>query len=290
MLVGCQNSPFYDKDPVEGVVELARWGVEAVEFVADRPRSLPRQINQESRAKIRMVTEEAGLSLTVHSPFKGQDLTSPFPRKAKRSLEEAEGAIELAHDLGAVGVVIHPGRGRVLPSLLPGRVGFLDGIERRLARCSVRRLDNASRNSAVLGRLLERAGSERVGIYLENLPKLVDARSVFVECLEHNSDLCVCYDYGHSLLGDWGWLLEDHFDRIGYVHCHLNAGRSDDHNPISAEDLRLRGFLKRLADSGYGGTVMIEPMVGDLQGARMSVDAVRGILGDIAGEDGFGGC
>jgi len=289
VLLGCQNSPFHDKDPVEGILELATWEIQAIEFVAEKPRSLPHQIDEESRARIREATEEAGLRLTVHSPFRGQDLTSPFPWKAKRSMENAEAAIDLACDLGAVGVVIHPGCGRVVPpALLPDRMGFLDRITGRLRERSPRRSDNAASNSAALGWLLRGARGRRVQIYLENPPRLPNARAVFKESFKRNHDLFLCYDYGHSLLSQWDWLLDEHFDRLAYVHYHLNAGHSDDHKPI-AEDARARAFLLHLFRSGFRGTVMIEPTVGDLQGARASVEATRGMLNEIASHAGNGG-
>jgi sugar phosphate isomerase/epimerase len=289
MLLGCQNSPFHDKDPVEGILELATWRIQSIEFVAEKPRSLPHQIDRASRAEIRKAAEEAGLRLTVHSPFKGQDLTSPFPWKARQSMENAEAALDLAHDLGAVGLVVHPGWGRVVPPvLLPDRMGLLDRVTQRFGEHCPRRSDNASSNSAALGRLLRRARGKRVRIYLENPPRLPNAREVFKESFRRNEDLFLCYDYGHSLLSEWDWLLEEHFDRLAYVHYHLNAGRSDDHKPIT-EDAQARAFLVRLFRSGFRGTVMIEPSVGDLQGARRSVEAVRSMLNGIVSHAGTGG-
>ena len=272
-------------DAVDGIREMSKWPIDAVEFVADLPSSLPQDIDRASREEMRGIVTESGKLLTVHAPFKGQDITSPFPRRARRSLGNLEAAIDLASDIGAIGVVVHPGRGRIMPGpFLVGRVGFYDRLVGFLHSEVPPRPDNIERNMRIIGRLLERSGV--IELYLENLPRMYNRRRFFEVVLGDNDALRICFDYGHSLISDWGWLLEDHFDRLGYVHFHLNSGQSDDHMPIDPRDAGAREFLGFLATRGYGGIVMIEPTINDLEGARDSIDATRSMLEEVSGKMG----
>ena len=56
--------------------------------------------------------------------------------------------------------------------------------------------------------------------------------------------------------------------------------------PIDPGDTEAREFLEFLTARGYGGIVMIEPTINDLEGARDSVEATRSMLEEISGKTG----
>ncbi|MFQ5895913.1 MAG: sugar phosphate isomerase/epimerase family protein [Nitrospinota bacterium] len=81
-----------------------------VEVMADNPLLHPDLLGHPARREARRLAEDAGISLSLHVPLSMNNIASHLPGQRRESLRELLAAIELAADLGAGVVVVHPGR------------------------------------------------------------------------------------------------------------------------------------------------------------------------------------
>jgi len=250
-------------------MDLARWidlaaelGLAAVELRADPGAAYPPGLGPDDRRRLRARLAEANLGCTVHVPIYGVNLASPIPSLAAASLGEVVGAVDLARDLGASLVVLHPGH--VDPDYLP-----LDG-ERDLA---VRRFTWA------LEVVLARAGDLPVAVENKqrsrgwDMVHTPDEHRVF---LDRFPTLRACLDVGHlhTAGGDVRAYVRALGDRLAHVHLHDNRGDRDDHLPLGQGGVDWRGALEALEGAGYRGLVVLE--IPDPQALRDSVALVGG--------------
>lgn len=75
------------------------------------------------------------------------------------------------------------------------------------------------------------------------------------------SDVPACWDFGHAYWNThrYGWPLyppEALLKRIGHVHCH--DAYNEDHQPLVYNAVPWREFIKRLAEHGFDGRVILE--------------------------------
>lgn len=234
----------------------------AVEFRADPGAAYPPSLSPAGRRRLRTRLAEAKLQCTVHVPIYGVNLASPIPSLAAASLGEVVRAVDLARDLGASLVVLHPGH--VDPDYLP-----LNG-ERDLA---LRRFTWA------LEVVLARAGD--LSVALENKQRsrgwdMVHTPQEHRGFLDRFPSLQACLDVGHlhTVGGDVQDYVDALGDRLAHVHLHDNGGERDDHLPLGQGGVDWRGALATLEGAGYQGLVVLE--LPDPAGVRDSVALLEG--------------
>lgn len=243
-------------------VELAQeLGLGGVELRADPGIAHPDELSPQDREKLRKLSQN-GLKLSLHMPIHGVNLIWPVRSVAAASLGELVRTIELASDLEADVVVIHPGR---LPEeYLP----FPEWLEksRDLLRLS-------------LSVLIPRAEKLGVKLALENLGSgrdrgLVQTAEEHISILSEFPELLACFDLGHlhTLGGSARAYIRALSPRLAHVHLHDNRGDWDAHLPLGEGTAPWRETLMALEETGFSGRVILE--IPDPAGLRASLTQI----------------
>lgn len=143
---------------------------------------------------LRQIAAEYGITLSVHASY-FIVLTSPYPDKIRRSIDTLKTTCDLAEELGASVVVLHPG-------------SIYGGIA---SAAQDRFLTNAST-------FLAEYGTDGAGVFIETAGKLGQLGSVN-EILDISAGLAnihPCIDFGHVHARTLGTLSNrDAIDRLG---------------------------------------------------------------------------
>lgn len=243
-------------------VELAQeLGLGGVELRADPGIAHPDELSPLDRHKLQNLRAN-GLKLSLHMPIHGVNLTWPVRSVAAASLGEVIRSLELAAEIGADVLVIHPGR---LPEeYLP----FSQWLER--SREFLR---------FALGLLLPRAEKFQVKLALENLGNgrdrgLVQTAEEHLAILAEFPGLWACFDLGHlhTLGGSPEEYIRALSSRLVHVHLHDNLGDWDAHLPLDQGTAPWRETLTLLEKNGFSGRVILE--IPDPVGLRLSVQKI----------------
>lgn len=243
-------------------VELAQeLGLGGVELRADPGIAHPDELSSSERQKLRDLRAN-GLKLSLHMPIHGVNLTWPVRSVAAASLGEVFSALELAAELGADVMVIHPGR---VPEEY---LSFPSWLER--SRDLLR---------FALSLLLPRAEKLGVKIALENLGNgrdrgVVQTAEEHLALLSEFPELWACFDLGHlhTLGGSPTDYIRALSSRLLHVHLHDNCGDWDAHLPLGEGTAPWRETLAALAETGFSGRIILE--IPDPSGLRLSVQKI----------------
>ncbi|MCX7750556.1 MAG: sugar phosphate isomerase/epimerase [Candidatus Bipolaricaulota bacterium] len=232
-------------------------GLGWVELRADPGAVYPPDLDGAGRRRLRELLEGRGLRATVHAPIYGINLSSPYPALAAAALGEVLGAVDLARDLGAERLIVHPGG--VDPDYLQ-----LDGARELALR----------RFTWALELILRRAGD--LPVALENKQRGRAWEMVYTPddhrgFLERFPGLGACLDVGHlhTVGGDVAAYVRALGDRLVHLHLHDNRGSGDDHLGLGEGTLDWRGVVSALEEAGYAGPVILE--IPDPEALRRSV-------------------
>ncbi len=232
-----------------------------VELRADPGIAHPEELSPQDLRQLRKLSQ-TGLSLSVHMPIHGVNLTWPVRTAAAASLGELVRTVDLAGEIGADVVVVHPGR---LPEeYLP----FPEWHKRSrdLLRFS-------------LALLLPRAEKTGLKVALENLGNgrdrgLVQTAEEHREILDEFPELWACFDLGHlhTLAGSPRAYIAALAHRLIHVHLHDNRGDWDAHLPLDEGTAPWRETVEALAENGFSGRVVLE--IPDPAGLQRSVEKI----------------
>lgn len=227
--------------PLFDAVDFARHaGLEAFEVWADHPHAHPDETASDVRTRLRRDLAEFA-RVSVHGPLGNASLASINPGIWRESVRQYLGAIELAHDIGATVVVVHPGDlrdARFLSDFTRLSEEALGQLARRAEELGVDlAVENCGpyhagvdRTAAGLVALIEGAGSRRVG---------------------------ACLDVGHAAVnGNLSDLVRLLGERIIHLHVHDNHGRRDEHLPVGRGTIDF-GPLAPLLPR-FGGSAIAE--------------------------------
>lgn len=240
-------------------VELAKeLGLGGVELRADPGIAHPEELSPAERRKLRSLSEN-GLKLSLHMPIHGVNLTWPVRSVAAASLGEVVRTLELAGEIGADVMVVHPGR---VPEEYLHSPQWLER-SREVLRFS-------------LSLLLPRAEKLGVKLALENLGSARDrglVRTAEEHCaiLAEFPELFACFDVGHlhTVGGSPRTHLEAIFSRLIHVHLHDNRGDWDAHLPLGHGTAPWQETVAILKEKGFSGRVILE--IPDPAGVRESL-------------------
>lgn len=245
-----------------GLAQDLRLG--GVELRADPGIAHPNELSSHDRRRLRDLSGD-GLKISLHMPIHGVNLAWPVRSVAAASLSELVRTLDLAGEIGADVVVIHPGR-------LPGEYApFPEWLERSrdLLRFSL----------AVLLPYAQKLG---VRLALENLGNGRD-RPLVATAEEHRAilrefpELRACLDVGHlhTLGGSPREYILAVVDRLIHVHLHDNRGDWDAHLPLGEGTAPWREALQTLKETGFSGRIVLE--LPDPEGLRRSVELLDGL-------------
>jgi sugar phosphate isomerase/epimerase len=230
-LFGISSSMLLQR-PLDAAIEFAtREGLTAFEVWADHPHAHPDETPKAVRARLRH--ELKGFArISVHGPLGNASLASINPGIWRESLRQHLATVELAHDIGAAVLVVHPG----------------DLRDARFAADFTRLAGEA------LGRLARRAEQLGVTLAVENCGPYhagIDRNAEdLAALLAHvgSPRLKACLDTGHGAVnGNLADLVRLLGDAIVHLHVHDNHGQRDEHLPVGRGTIDFSVLLPLLA-------------------------------------------
>ncbi|MCS7240027.1 MAG: sugar phosphate isomerase/epimerase [Candidatus Bipolaricaulota bacterium] len=229
-------------------VELARkLALGGVELRADPGIAHPDDFSPQDLCRLRHLSGD-GLRVSLHMPIHGVNLTWPVRSVAAASLGEVARTIDLAAEINADVVVIHPGK---IPEEYASFPQWLVR-SRELLRFAL----------AVLLKKAEKAG---VRLALENLGGtrdrgLVQTAEEHLALLQEFPELWACFDLGHlhTLGGSPKDYIKSISHRLIHVHLHDNLGDWDAHLSLGEGNAPWVETLQTLEELGFSGRIILE--------------------------------
>ena len=265
MLYGAMNFPI--KSVLAEIDEFARLGFDYLELAMDPPQAHYSMISENKEAILKALDGHS-MQLVCHLPsfVSIADLTEGI-RTA--SLTEMFKSLEVAAELSALKVVLHPGH-------IGGLGVFVMETALQFGRES-------------LAAIIAKADQLGLCICLENMfPRLQTYFMLehFEEILEKFADLKITLDTGHANIDSQdGTKVLDfirHFGhRIGHVHLSDNFGKRDDHLPLGEGTIDFTSVAKALKDCGYDDTITLEIFSEDRRKLKASKEDFIAMLASV---------
>ena len=263
MLYGAMNFPI--KPILEEIEEIAALGFDYLELAMDPPNAHFSTI-RECREQIQGALYSHGMQLVCHLPtfVSIADLTESI-RNA--SLDEMFNSLEMAAELKARKVVLHP-----------GHIGGLGVFVMDMALSyGIQSLEAIIAKSDQLG----------LCVCLENMfPRFQSFFEPphFKDILDRFPDLKLTLDTGHANIGNPDAnrifdFIREFSRRIGHVHLSDNLGQRDDHLQIGEGTIDFNKVAKALNECGYDDTITLEIFSEDHRQLQSSRKAFAEMLG-----------
>lgn len=262
MRYGAMNFPV---SPVIKELEaISDMGFDYLELTMDPPQAHYKIIKRQ-RDEILWALDDRKMGLICHLPtfISTADLTESL-RDA--SLKEVLGSLEVASDLGAVKVVLHP-------SYITGLGVFVMDRVREYAMKGLKTI-------------VEKADLLGLNLCIENMfpqsNSLVDPED-FVGIFKSFPTLRMTLDTGHANLESRGSkkiidFIERFSDRIGHVHANDNFGKEDNHLPIGTGNIDFPVIIRRLKRIGYDDTITLEVFSRDREYLKISKEKLAAMF------------
>lgn len=186
------------------------------------------------------VLDSFDLEYTIHAPFMDVNIASLSTKSRNVSIEQVKDSINLANEIDASVVVVHPG---LLPFILKEMPEKIYPVSNE----SIRELGEYSKD---LG----------VNTTIENMPNF---ESMIYQDMTKLNEVLVEYDMGMTL--DIGHAHhskipenEMYFDSIKHIHIHDNMGDEDSHLPLGEGNIQFKDIINTFEEKNYDGIYMIE--------------------------------
>ena len=227
--------------PIADAIELARsHDLPAFEVWADHPHAHPDETSRDARTTLRRELA-AFKRVSVHGPLGNASLASINPGIWRESVRQYLAAVELAHDIDAAVLVVHPGDlrdARFFPEF---------------TRLSEEAIGQLARRAEALGVVLAvencgtyHAGVDRSAADLASLIKSAASRQVRM-----------CLDVGHAAVNtNLEELVRLLRNDVVHLHVHDNHGQRDEHLPIGRGAIDFAPLAPVLA--GFDGMAIAE--------------------------------
>ena len=195
-----------------------------------------------------LLRKELGeIRTSVHAPFIGLALASPWAQLREISLHRIEGVFAVARQLRVETVTLHTG---TVPAFDPHEAVF-------------------ERLVTVADELIELAAEQGLKLGFENMPARAGTS---VEPLAHLNSLddlahalprvSFTLDIGHAIQNgdDWADFLRSHSERIVDVHLHDGRQGGEAHLSLGQGELPIDKCALILSEIGYRGLVSLETL------------------------------
>jgi len=254
--IGTSTRVFWQYPVVKAIDSIASVGYEAVEIWAEHPQAMPRKLDKGQREAIKQAIGRHGLLVTLHATFRDLNLVSLNPLIRDESVKQVRESIELAHDLGARCVCVHPGRLTGSRDSLTEAWQLTFDVFQDLA------------NSAMdLGTVLavenmENRNQEFI-VTPEDCVQLVNTIK--------KPNVGITLDIAHA---NTTGRLKDFVGKVAgaIVHIHLsdNTGAKPVHMPIGEGKIDILSVLTDLKRESYNGLIVIEGYQPDMVPERLA--------------------
>lgn len=237
--VSCSSLFLWEYSLEEITALLRRAGIDSIEFWPETP-AFWLERNEELRRTALVEALAPMQSVSVHTPILDLNPSSYNDRVVEATFEEGLWAMELAADIGANPLTIHPGKRTV---------------GRRPTQRDRRLFDE------YLDAVAQAAGENGVVVGVENLApmrhNLCSTPGEIREVLD-SYPVGFTFDVGHALLADLETALQyvELADRM--VNVHLDVERDGVHSPPSLDRESISEVLRALMNAGYDGQITLE--------------------------------
>jgi sugar phosphate isomerase/epimerase len=249
MQYGAMNFPI--KPVSDELAEIGALGFDYLELTMDPPRAHYTTLRQQMQTIVNDL-HIRGMSVICHLPtfVSTADLTDSI-RKA--SLQEMFQSLEVAAELGAHKVVLHP--------------GHIGGLGLYVMETVLAHANNS------LATIIEHAQKLGLCVCLENMFPRCRAfvePDDFIDILQRFPDLKLTLDTGHANIGAKGGrrilqFIEKFGHRIGHLHISDNLGQRYDHIPLGSGSIDFKKIAQAIKRSGYDDTATLEIFSEDRQ-------------------------
>lgn len=192
---------------------------------------------------------------TIHAPFLDVNIASLSTKSRNVSIEQIKDSINLANEIDASIVVVHPGLVPFLLKEMPEKIY-------PVANNSIKELGDYSRDLGVTTTIENMPNFESM-IY-QDMSKL---NEILVEF-----EMGMTFDIGHAhhsgISPD-----EMYFDSIKHIHAHDNMGDDDSHLPLGEGNIQLKDIVNTFEEKNYDGIYMIE--VNDKDSIKKSLEYLK---------------
>ena len=187
------------------------------------------------------ILESYNLKYSIHAPFMDVNIASPQDQSRLNSIAQIKSSIELANEIDAEAVVVHPG----LISFLANKYFKKEVYE--FANDSIKEIGDYAKDLGVLATIENMPNFESM-IY----QNIVDLNQMLVE-----NEMHMTLDIGHA--NHVGYAPDEMiFDSIKHVHVHDNLGDDDTHLPLGEGSIDLKYIINTLESKNYDGIYILE--------------------------------
>ena len=249
MQYGAMNFPI--KPVSDELSEIGALGFDYLELTMDPPQAHYTTLQHQMQTIVNDL-DSRGMSIICHLPtfVSTADLTDSI-RQA--SLQEMFRSLEIAAQLGARKVVLHP--------------GHIGGLGIYVVETALEHANNS------LAAIIEHAQKVGLCVCLENMFPRCRAfvePDDFVDILQRFPELKLTLDTGHANIGARGGrrilqFIEKFGHRIGHLHISDNLGQRDDHIPLGSGVINFEKIARAIKHSGYNDTATLEIFTEDRQ-------------------------
>ena len=202
------------------------------------------------------ILESYNLKYSIHAPFMDVNIASPQDQSRLNSIAQIKSSIDLANEINAEAVVVHPG----LISFLANKYFKKEVYE--FANQSIKEIGDYAKNLGVMATIENMPNFESM-IY----QNIVDLNQLLVE-----NEMHMTLDIGHA--NHVGYAPEDMiFDSIKHVHVHDNLGDDDSHLPLGEGSIDLKYIINTLESKNYDGIYILE--VNDYDSIKKSYEYMK---------------
>ncbi len=202
------------------------------------------------------ILESYSLKYSIHAPFMDVNIASPQDQSRLNSIAQIKSSIDLANEINAEAVVVHPG----LISFLANKYFKKEVYE--FANQSIKEIGDYAKNLGVMATIENMPNFESM-IY----QNIADLNQLLVE-----NEMHMTLDIGHA--NHVGYAPDEMiFDSIKHVHVHDNLGDDDSHLPLGEGSIDLKYIINTLESKNYDGIYILE--VNDYDSIKKSYEYMK---------------
>ena len=195
------------------------------------------------------------LEYTIHAPFMDMNIAALGSKIRAVCMELVRDSVDLANEIDAKVVVVHPG---VIPFLLRNNPEKIYEI----ADASIEEIGRYSKDLGV-NTTIENMPNFEAMLY-QDMARLNDTLV--------NLDMGMTFDIGHAHHCGIP-VSEMYFDSIKHIHAHDNMGDDDSHLALGEGNIPLKELINTFEKKNYDGIYMIE--VNDKDSIKKSFEFLK---------------